>query len=132
MIDPIKQSRSLNLVEHAKIAGKPQLQQVGGKLDTLTLEVTLSPALVNVEGTLSNLRELLDGQEKELYIGDEYEGEWVIENLEENPFNLLQNDGEWTITHIELKINLKEYVPLSEDATSELARAILGGFPVFG
>ena len=130
-IAPIQRTRSHNFAEHSKLEGKPSLQRVGGKLDTLTLEITLHPSLCDPAEKLAELRQLFEAaEERELYIGDNYEGQWVIEELKEEPDNLLKNEDEWLWTSGKVTLKLKEYVPRNEIAFSGLGN-LLGSFPVF-
>ncbi|MEM9541771.1 MAG: phage tail protein [Cyanobacteria bacterium P01_E01_bin.42] len=131
LVAPIKRTRSLNFPEQDKLEGKPTLQQVGGKLETINLELTLNPMLVDVNDRLEKIRSTFNSTtEQDLYIGENYEGQWIVEEMTERPNNILKDNGEWKPTNTKVSLKLKEYISRDPSALSGLS-SILGGFPKF-
>lgn len=131
LIAPIKRKRSLNFPEQDKLEGKPTLQQVGGKLETISIELTLNSMLVNVNDRLEEIRSIFNSAiEQDLYIGDNYEGQWIIVEIIETPNNILKDNGQWKPTNTKVSLKLKEYISRDPSALSGLSN-ILGGFPKF-
>ncbi|MBP0021027.1 MAG: phage tail protein [Cyanobacteria bacterium SBLK] len=130
-IAPIKRTRSLNFPEQDKLEGKPTLQQVGGKLETINLELTLNSMLVDVSDYLDRICSIFNSAtEQDLYIGDNYEGQWIIEEMTETSKNILRNNEGWKPTNTEISLKLKEYISREPSALSGLNN-ILAGFPKF-
>lgn len=119
-----------NFVEHKRLEGKPSMQQVGGEMDVLSLDIRLHSHLVDVTEALQALRNLADAQRAEdLVLGSEYLGRWIIASLSEDIGKLAFSGDDVQRIYTDLKLQLKEWLSEEPPNASQIGAAV--GFAIF-
>jgi len=93
--------------EHEVVKGKNRLQALGRQLDEVEIKAVLAHPFVKPAQELKKLKEKAD--EKKAYplvIGDEYFGDFVLEELSED---WVETDSEGHPRVVEISMKLKEY-----------------------
>jgi|SanBayMetagenome_1026888.scaffolds.fasta_scaffold11801_2 phage protein U len=105
----ISEGGQQNFAQHRRLEGKPTLQQVGGQLDTINLDLQLHPFLTeNPTERLQELKDIMDAAKPQsLVINEQFKGLWVIDSIDHRPSQIDVNTG---AEIIECKIKLLEYV----------------------
>lgn len=100
-------SRSTNLVEHARIEGKPRLQRVGSNLHELSIGILLHAAFTNPEDDFARLDESRETAEilPLILANGVYVGDYVIEAIDRD---VQQTDSRSNIISMSLSLTLKE------------------------
>ena len=123
-----------NWVEHDRIEGKPTLQQVGGTLRKIDLDLHLHGEFCNPEKELQTLIDLANkGEAIPVVIGEKYQGLFVIEDL---PLTVRKTTEEAALLAIEVTVTLKEWVgvklerkPKTESGFVQRDRTTFSGIP---
>jgi len=103
-----EQRFAASFAEHARIAGKPRVEAVGGELDEIAWSILLHERLHDVEARLRALREATAAQQPlALVMGDgTYLGPWVIT---EGALTTQKTTASGRIVSAELQLTLREY-----------------------
>lgn len=106
----------VDYAEHALIEGKPRLQWIGDKLDTLTLSITLRVDFCDPAAELDRLRKLMKARKSlPLVFGDGlYRGRFVIVDLRTKTE---RTTGAGTVLAVDAEVGLREHVAPPEPAT---------------
>lgn len=115
-------------MEFPRLEGKPTLQAVGGSLDRIQLRLRLHN--LNTNPSLA-LQALIDAAEEkqplEFIFGDIYEGNYVIDSIDEEILKSSTVEGENTIFEwIDVRLSLLEWVG---EIVEEGIELIFSGFP---
>jgi len=103
-----EQRFAASFAEHARIAGKPLVEAVGGELDEISWTIVLHERLHDVEARLRALREATAAQQPlALVMGDgTYLGPWIIT---EGALTTKKTTASGRIASAELQLTLREY-----------------------
>jgi len=103
-----EQRFAATFAEHARIAGKPLVEAVGGELDEIAWTILLHERLHDVEARLRALREATAAQQPlALVMGDgTYLGPWIIV---EGALTTQKTTASGRVVSAELQLTLREY-----------------------
>jgi len=103
-----EQRFAARFVEHARIAGKPLVEAVGGELDEITWTIVLHERLHDVDARLRAIREATAAQQPlALVMGDgTYLGPWIIA---EGALTTKKTTAAGRVISAELQLTLREY-----------------------
>jgi len=103
-----EQRFTATFAEHARIAGKPLVEAVGGELDEIAWTIVLHECLHDVEARLRALREATAAQQPlALVMGDgTYLGPWLIA---EGALTTQKTTASGRVISAELQLTLREY-----------------------
>lgn len=109
--------------EHARIEGKPGLQWIGDKLDTLTLSITLRSDFCDPPSEMERLRKMMRSRQSHaLVFGDGvYKGRFVLTDIRTK---IERTTGEGTSLSIDAELSLREHVAPPEPATFQSPAAV--------
>jgi phage protein U len=79
---------------HPRLLDKPTIQNVGDDLDFIYLDFVFHRKLIDPEEAVKTLKKSAQAKKPlPLVFGEIYKGQWVIEDLEENPVNVTVRDS---------------------------------------
>ena len=108
-LESIRESGRQNFAQHRKLQGKPTLQQVGGRLDTISFEFRLHPMTTDDPAArLQQWKDMRDAaQPQSLVINNQFKGQWVINSIDARPMRIDVNSG---AEILQFSVRLLEYV----------------------
>ena len=106
--DAFRRTGKARFARHAVMDRKPRLQFTGGDLDRIEFQMRFDVSLgVNPKEEIDKLREILAaGVERQLIIGGEPRGKFVLEELAES-WTHVDNAGRLLVAAVDIK--LQEY-----------------------
>ena len=95
---------------HEKLDGKPTLQMVGDRLRSIRFDFIFHRQLIDPELGVLQLRTLAERKQPlSLIFGEVYKGQWVIEDIRENPIKISIKEDETVITVLKCQVQLLEF-----------------------
>lgn len=116
----IRIRRGVNLPEQERLVAGPTLQDIGGKLTTIEMDIRLHVSIGPVRERLDAFKALMLSREPKPFInGAGYsEGDFVISDIDSSYEQL---DGLGRLIEVQLSVSLKEYLELNSPDAETLA-----------